>query len=136
MVLNNSHNITSFNVLNNNSSLLLEAFEIELQLLLTSYYLTGNIYPHIYKNKEKTLIPNWTPGLKEMLKFMLDEANKIITDPQDRKAINKVMSVRKDFIEDLNLFIHDVTYIPTETQIRDIWKTFGRPIFDIISKIK
>lgn len=95
-----------------------------------------NKQKQIYKSKRKTLPPNWTPGLKEMLKFMLDEANKIITDPQGRKAINKVMSERKDFIEDLDLFIHDVTYVPTETKIRDIWKTFGRPIFDIISKMK
>ncbi|MCH7886450.1 MAG: hypothetical protein IIA58_00620 [Candidatus Marinimicrobia bacterium] len=87
-----------------------------------------------YKNKK--LPPNWSPGLKEMLTFMLNTANNLITDPQDRTAINKVMQKRKDFIGDLNLFIHNVSYLPTETQIRDIWNTCGRLIFDIMSKIK
>ncbi|MEI6832022.1 MAG: hypothetical protein WCK61_04900 [Candidatus Omnitrophota bacterium] len=94
-----------------------------------------NEQKNIYKTKGKELPPNWSPGLKEMLKFMLDQANSIVSDPQDRKAINKVMLERKDSIENLDFFIHNVSYLPTETKIREIWKTFCRPIFDIISKI-
>ena len=90
----------------------------------------------ILKAKDKVLPPNWSPGLKEMLKFMLDQANSIVTDPQDRKAIGKIMQERKDFIDNLDFYIHNVSYSPTETKIREIWKTFCRPIFDIISKIK
>ena len=89
-----------------------------------------------YEADGKELSPNWSPGLKAMLKFMLNEANNIVTDPQDRKAIGKIMSERKDFIEHLDFYIHNVTYSPTETKIREIWQTFCRPIFDIISKIK
>lgn len=88
-----------------------------------------------YKLQGKILAPNWSPGLKEMLKFMLDEANKIVADPQDRKAINKIMQERKNFIDNLDFYIHNVSYSPTETKIREIWKTFCRPIFDIINKI-
>lgn len=89
-----------------------------------------------YKKEGKTLGPNWSPGLKEMLKFILDDANNIVTDPQDKKAIGKLISERKDFIDNLDFYIHNVSYSPTETKIREIWKTFCRPIFDIISKIK
>lgn len=86
-------------------------------------------------NEGKELPKNWTPGLKEMLKYVLDEADSLSVDTQDKKTISKVMKDRKDFIESLDLFIHDVTYHPTETQVREIWKSFGRPIFEIISKI-
>lgn len=89
-----------------------------------------------YKKGGKTLSRNWSPGLKEMLKFMLDDANKIITDTQDKKAIGRLMDERKDFIDNLDFYIHNISYLPTETKIREIWKTFCRPIFDIISKIK
>lgn len=88
-----------------------------------------------YKAKGKELPPNWSPGLGEMLRFMLEEANNIVTDPQDRKAISKIMQERKDFIDNLDFYMHNVSYLPTETKIREIWKTFCRPIFDIISKI-
>ncbi len=94
-----------------------------------------NAQKNHYKSQGKILVPNWSPGLKEMLKFMLDEANNIVTDPQDRKAINKIMGERKDFIDNLDFYIHNVSYSPTETKIREIWKTFCRPIFDIIRKI-
>lgn len=94
-----------------------------------------NAQKNHYKSQGKILAPNWSPGLKEMLKFMLDEANNIVTDPQDKKAINKIMQERKDFIDNLDFYIHNVSYSPTETKIREIWKTFCRPIFDIINKI-
>jgi len=95
-----------------------------------------NEQKNIFKSKGKELAANWSPGLKEMLKFMLVEANNIVTDPQDRKAIDKIVMERKDFIDNLDFYIHNVSYSPTETKIREIWKTFCRPIFDIISKIK
>lgn len=95
-----------------------------------------NEQKNIFKSKGKELAANWSPGLKEMLKFMLVDANNIVTDPQDRKAIDKIMLERKDFIDNLDFYIHNVSYSPTETKIREIWKTFCRPVFDIISKIK
>ena len=91
----------------------------------------------VKKGKSIETIPQYlTPGLKEMLRFMLDRAADIISDPQEKKAIKKVMNDRKEFIKDLDLFIHNVSYIPTEDKLNNIWKTFGRPIFETISKIK
>lgn len=84
---------------------------------------------------KKEIPKDWTPNLKEMLRFILNIADDTTIDPQEKRAIRKVMSDRKEFVEDLNLFIHNVSYIPTEDKLNDIWKTFGRPILELISKI-
>lgn len=87
----------------------------------------------------KPLLPSvkadWTPSLAMMMEFMLQEANGIITDPQERKALAAVVAKKKDFMNDLNSYIHNVSFVTTETEVRDIWRMFGRPIFDIIKKI-
>lgn len=79
--------------------------------------------------------PDWTPSLAIMMGFMLQEANGIITDPQERKALAAVVAKKKDFMNDLNSYVHNVSFVTTESEVRDIWIMFGRPIFDIIKKI-
>ncbi|HVV67409.1 MAG TPA: ParB N-terminal domain-containing protein [Candidatus Saccharimonadales bacterium] len=78
---------------------------------------------------------DWTPTLVQMLNFMLDEANRIITDPQERRALEKIKNTRKEYMGDLNSYMHNVSFKPTEEDTRNIWDTFARPIFDIIRKI-
>jgi len=78
---------------------------------------------------------NWSPSLKEMLSYMFDEANNIVTDPQERKALEKMTSSSSDFVDDLDNFVHNVSFIPSETAAKEIWKTFARPIFTILKKM-
>lgn len=90
-------------------------------------------------SKNLPLLPglkkDWAPTLAQMLDFMLDEANRIITDPQERRALTRIRTTRKAYMEDMNSFMHNVSFKPTEQDTRDIWDTFARPIFDIIKKI-
>lgn len=123
---------------NNNINILAVALRVVIELAIYEKLRSKGLIAKIISEKKiisSNLPSNWSPGLKEMLNFMLKEANNIITDPQDRKAINKVMKQRKDFIDGMDFYIHNVSYSPTETKIKEIWKTFGRPIFDIISKL-
>ncbi len=70
-----------------------------------------------------------------MLSFMIVEANGIITDPQERRALTKIQANKKNFVGDMDSFIHNVSYQPDEKDVRNIWESFGRPIFDIIKKL-
>lgn len=87
----------------------------------------------------KALLPglnkDWTPTLNQMLDYMLDEANRLISDPQERRALARIQTQKKEYLTDLNSFMHNVSFKPTESGTREIWDTFGRQIFDIIKKI-
>jgi len=82
-----------------------------------------------------SLRKDWAPTLAQMLDFMLDEANRIIIDPQERRALARIKMTRKDYMNDLNSYMHNVTFKATEDDTKNIWDTFARPIFDIIKKI-
>jgi len=86
------------------------------------------------KARTEKLKNNWSPDFREMLSFTIDEKNGVITNPQKRKAIDKLLKDKKlsEFIDDLNQFIHNPDYIPTFDIITDTWKRFGRVIFEII----
>ena len=45
-----------------------------------------NEQKNIFKSKGKELAANWSPGLKEMLKFMLVEANNIVYGSAGQKS--------------------------------------------------
>lgn len=78
---------------------------------------------------------NWSPSFKEMINFSINENNNVVSDPQKRESINALLKKQKTltgFIDDLNLFIHNPSYTPTVTNLHDLWKKFGRLIFDII----
>lgn len=87
------------------------------------------------KPPSASLKPNWSPSLKQMIAYMISEANTIIKDPQDKKTLEKVMEKWKSFVDDMDNFIHNVSYNPRETTIRDLWKTFISPVFDILKKV-
>lgn len=82
-----------------------------------------------------TLPTDWTPTLNQMLDYMLTEANRIITDPQERRALSRIQSTKKEYMSDLNSFMHNVSFKPSESDTRAIWEIFGRQIFDIIKTI-
>ena len=87
-------------------------------------------------NKPITLLQkNWSPSFREMLKYILDDSNKVIQDPQSRDALEKIVRGETNFVEDLNIFIHNVRYTPTKGDSEKIWCKFGRFLFDIIYKI-
>lgn len=78
---------------------------------------------------------DWTPTLNQMLDYMLNEANRLISDPQERRALARLRTQKKEYLADLNSFMHNVSFKPTESSTREIWDTFGRQIFDIIKKM-
>lgn len=78
---------------------------------------------------------NWTPDFSPMLDYMLDESNMVIADPQERRALELLKKKKTDYMADLNSYVHNHAYRPTEKEVRDIWDSFGRPMFDMIEKI-
>lgn len=84
---------------------------------------------------EKALPKDWTPGLKEMLSYLADEANSVLTDPQERKSLALLVSNYGDFVDDLDNFVHNVRYNPTDAVAKDIWKVFTRPVFEVLKKL-
>jgi len=78
---------------------------------------------------------NWSPSFKDMLKYMAEEKSNIVSDPQKRKAIEKLAKNKdyKEFVDDMNSFIHNLHYNPDSKDVKNIWKKFGKIIFDIVS---
>jgi len=87
------------------------------------------------RRKTKQNLPNdWTPTFKQMLQCLIN--NGYITSPQLRKSFS--IYIKKDsnqpFLTELDQFVHNLYYKPTATDIRNIWRTFGLPLFEITSK--
>lgn len=78
---------------------------------------------------------NWAPSLKEMLNYMSKEANSIVEDPHDRQFLERFKDKHRVFIDNLDKFIHNVSYRPAASEVEELWDSFCRPIFDIINKI-
>lgn len=78
---------------------------------------------------------NWTPSLKEMLNYMSEEATGIVSDPQQRKSLDNFINKQKEFVNDMDNFIHNVNYKPSETSVKELWDSFCRPVFDILKQI-
>lgn len=129
---------------------------ISLRVLLeSSLYFQLQSKKHIskiekdYKNKIKignterakkgkpALLPkqNWSPSFREMLDYIMEESTLVIKDPLTRDALSGVIKGEKNFVEDLNKFIHNVHYIPKKDDAEKIWSQFGRLLFGIINKI-
>ncbi len=79
---------------------------------------------------------NWSPSFREMLIYVSDEDNNILTDPSARKALDKLIKKEGDFITDLNDFIHNVHSISGKDDPEKYWKEFARPFLNIIEDIK
>ena len=79
---------------------------------------------------------NWTPSFRKMLDYVIKESNGVIDDSQARDALKKVIKGETNFVEDFNIFAHNVHYIPKKGDPEKIWSQFGRLLFDVISKIK
>jgi len=87
------------------------------------------------RKKAKQNLPNdWTPTFKQMLQHLISCGH--VSDPQLRKSfsiyINK--SSPQPFLIELDQFVHNLHYKPTAIDIRNIWRTFGLPLFEITSK--
>ena len=80
-------------------------------------------------------VKNWTPTLKEMLNFMSEEASGIVSDPQQRKFLENFINKQKEFVNDMDNFIHNVNYKPTVTGVKELWDSFCRPVLDILNQI-
>lgn len=79
---------------------------------------------------------NWSPSFREMLDYITEESNLVIKDSHSRDALSSVIKGEKNFVEDLNKFIHNVQYIPKKDDAEKTWSQFGRLLFGIISKIE
>ncbi len=86
------------------------------------------------KRRIKQNLPNdWTPTFKQMLQHLISS---YISDPQLRKSFNLYVgkSSNQPFLIELDQFVHNLHYKATATAIRDIWRTFGLPLFEVTSK--
>lgn len=81
------------------------------------------------------MVKNWTPSLKEMLSYMSEEANGIVSDPQQRKFLENFVNKQREFVNEMDNFIHNVDYKPSETAVKESWDSFCRPVFDILKQI-
>jgi hypothetical protein len=81
------------------------------------------------------MVKNWTPSLKEMLNYMSEEASGIVSDPQQRKFLENFINKQVEFVNDMDNFIHNVHYRPSETAVTELWDSFCRPVFDILNQI-
>lgn len=83
-----------------------------------------------------TIKKNWSPSFRGMLTYILDTSIGVIGDPHARNALEKIVKGSTNFVEDLNVFIHNVRYTPAKGESEKVWKQLGRLLFDIIEKIK
>jgi len=81
---------------------------------------------------------DWSPSFQIMLNYIVDEGNKVISDPQSRVFLNKFIKKEgSSFVKDLNMSIHNIHEIPDENDPENFWRKYGRSIFNIINeKIK
>lgn len=87
------------------------------------------------KSKTKQYLPKyWSPDFKQMLLYMVEEG--IIDDPKDQSAIKTYIdkNSKQPFLKELNNFIHSISYVPSPTDVSDIWRKFGKLLFEIVSK--
>ena len=87
------------------------------------------------KRRKKQNLPNdWTPTFKQMLQHLISGG--FISDPQLRKLFSIYIgkSSNQPFLIELDQFVHNLHYKVTATAVRDIWRTFGLPLFEITSK--
>lgn len=80
---------------------------------------------------------NWSPSFREMIKYISEESNNVISDPLLRSSLESILNNKenKNFIADLNEFIHNVHSVPSKDEPEKVWKKFGRILFSIIEKI-
>ena len=79
------------------------------------------------KNKRKGDLPrDWQPTLIQMLKFIVEQEDKIIDDPNLRKVLRKLVSAKDQFIsiDSLNMLVHNEHFYPTEDMLRKFWASF------------
>lgn len=73
------------------------------------------------------------PTLKEMLQYVANEDNKIISNGNLLKSLNKLISQKDDLlsIDTLNLCVHNQHYYPNEDNLRQFWAQL-QGLFEII----
>lgn len=86
------------------------------------------------KGRKNNLSADWTPTFKQMLQHLI--GSRYISDLQLRKSFGLYIgkSSSQPFLVELDQFVHNLHYKVTATGIRDIWRTFGLPLFEITSK--
>lgn len=100
----------------------------------------GEIAKMIVSEKRKkakthqSLSSDWAPTFKQMLQHLID--GNFIKNPQLKKALSIYINKhsKEPFLAELDQFVHNLYYCPTPTDIKNIWKSFGKPLFEIVSK--
>lgn len=73
------------------------------------------------RDRQQPLEPNWSPTLDAMLRRISDAKHSLLSNPQTRKALPKVMN-DDDALFALNLSVHNPSYHPSEQLLRTTWK--------------
>lgn len=68
----------------------------------------------------RTLPPNWTPELNEMLKWIADTKKGVIPPGHIAKALSQAIHDEKDLIS-MNLVVHNPAYPASERRLRESW---------------
>lgn len=86
------------------------------------------------KKKGRKLPKNWHPTLSEMLKYVVAQGNRIISNGNLRKSVNKFTSQKDDglvSLDSLQQFAHNQFFTPNEERLRAFWKQL-EGLFQII----
>jgi len=118
----------------NATSVLLRIF-VELSIY---HYLesTGSLKSLIAKLNLRGKRPkNWSPTLREMLQFLLDQNPTIDLSPQAMKALRKAVSDNDHplSLDSLDQFVHNKYVAPEEKQLRNFWNLFEKLLVFLMS---
>ena len=85
------------------------------------------------KSKNQSLPHDWHPTLRQMLQYIIDQGNAIITNPNLLKAIKKTVADKESLlsIDTLDLFVHNQHFHPNEETLRSFW-TQLQGLFEIL----
>lgn len=74
-------------------------------------------------NINRSLKRNWHPSLKRMLKHITGPKCSIIQNPNMKNALEKFTNKANELLshDDLNFFVHNQYYAPTEESMRSYW---------------
>ncbi len=85
------------------------------------------------RKSARKLDPDWSPNFAYMLAFLSNDET-IMPNPDERKAMKVFISKKsvEPFLAELNLFTHNPSYSPKESNVIEIWSKLGKLIFKAI----
>lgn len=115
-------------------------FRSLLEMALSHYlHACGDLYIIIDEEKQKfakdnkKLKKDWHPSLKRMLTHITGPRCNVIQNPNMKRSLEKFTNKKDEFLsqDDLNYFVHNQYYAPSEEVLRGFWGQL-EPLFQII----